>query len=201
MRMTVIVLDSFSSDGNAPNLIVGQKRSHVENYLSLSLLQSTTIKTFRAQQRGLHPTVWHWRILNMKDGWPGTHNRWNQGNGGDGAWDPRLLTMEAEPTAPEEPAAAVRAAHMTLASCMGTQTLLPKKSDSNVHEDQAHTLTLPAAEAYTTPAPAPSPTVVGPLNLITKVKVGMGCSIQLNSGPSSSPHLPHNGTCFKGSWM
>lgn len=55
--------------------------------------------------------------------------------------------MEAEPTAPEESAAAGRAAHMTLASCMGTQTLLPKKSDSSVHEDQAHTLTLPVAEA------------------------------------------------------
>lgn len=56
MRITVIVLDSFSSDGNAPNLLVGQKHSHVENYLSLSLLQSTTIKTFIAQQRGFHPT-------------------------------------------------------------------------------------------------------------------------------------------------
>ena len=40
MKMTVIVLDLFSSDGNAPNLLVGQTRSHVENYLSLSLLQS-----------------------------------------------------------------------------------------------------------------------------------------------------------------
>lgn len=55
--------------------------------------------------------------------------------------------MKAEPTAPEEPAAAGKAAHMTLASRMDTQTPLPKKPDSSVREDRAHTLTLAAAEA------------------------------------------------------
>lgn len=55
--------------------------------------------------------------------------------------------MKTEPTAPEEPAAAGKAAHRTLASCMDTQTPLPKKPDSSVREDRAHTLTLPAAEA------------------------------------------------------
>lgn len=70
--------------------------------------------------------------------------------------------MEAEPIAPEEPAAAGKAAHMTLASCMGTQTLLPKKRDSSVHEDLAHTLTLPAAEASEPQLLHPHPRWWGP---------------------------------------
>ena len=147
MKMTVIVLDLFSSDGNAPNLLVGQTRSHVENYLSLSLLQSTTIKTFTAQQRALHPTqcdaeeFWAWKMDGLEHTGGGTKGTVGMGPEIPGFWPWKLSPLLQRS---QQQQARQRT---WLASCMGTQTLLPKKPDSSVHKDRALTLTLPAAEA------------------------------------------------------
>ena len=99
MKMTVIVLDLFSSDGNAPNLLVGQTRSHVENYLSLSLLQSTTIKTFTAQQRALHPTqcdaeeFWAWKMDGLEHTGGGTKGTVGMGPEIPGFWPWKLSPL------------------------------------------------------------------------------------------------------------
>lgn len=99
MKMTVIVLDLFSSDGNAPNLLVGQRRSHVENYLSLSLLQSTTIKTFTAQQRALHPTqcdteeFWAWKMDGLERTVGGTKGTVGMGPEIPGFWPWKLSPL------------------------------------------------------------------------------------------------------------
>ena len=199
MRMTVIVSDLFSSDGNAPNLLVGQRRSHVGNYLSLSLLQSTTIKTFTAQQRDLHPTqgdteeFWTWKMGGLEDSVGGTKGTVGVGPEIAGFWPWKLSPL-----------------------LQRSQQQQARQHTWLWHHAWTHkphfqrNLTVASVKTGPTPSPLlllrrrapqllhPHPWWWGPWTFTTKVKVGMGCSVQLSPGPSSSASLPHNGTCFKG---